>query len=323
MENKNNPWLFELSVVEGCNRCCLFCGYFEYKKIQPKIKFVNLKLVKEIAKSLFELKPNIRINFSTFGEPFLHPNFDKIIEIFRKYLPNSYISTFTNCDLLLDKNKNLEVKKILHYFNCGLNHIGLDCYDSRDQLESYEKNLSKIKEKVIVQKFPNELKFPLYFHNGKNKRIITLIPCYIKQKGIRKRHNMGGNVNTKLANNSGENILTINDSLEKFCVRPFRDLIMKYDGKVVICCNDWKNEQVIGEFPQNSLKEIWNGKEFNKIRVLLQNKIRGFIPCSKCSYFGGTRQGFIKKIEIGKDKFKSIKKEFCIKDNKNLLIYLK
>ena len=290
------PHLIEIAVYEWCNRECKFCGFYTFKQKVKEINSINLQLIKKIAEDLKTWYYNPRINFSTFGEPFLHNEFPEIIRIFRKTLPNCYLSAFTNTDTLKTKTK-LDIKKIKNIFDCGLNHLGLDCYDGKQQVEEYMRVVSLLKD-FTVQNFEN-CKIPIYHKHKPKTKLITIIPCYKKQKGIRKRHNMGGNVDTTVAKSIGETIGEVKNPLKKMCTRPFRDLIIRYDGTVNICCNDWQNEFIVGKFPEHSLKEIWEGKKLMQVREQLQQKIRLFKPCNKCNYYGGTRQGLIQKVTTG------------------------
>ena len=85
--------------------------------------------------------------------------------------------------------------------------------------------------------------------------------------------NHAGNVNPEVYEKYGMKKIT--EPLKKTCTRVFREMVIKYDGVVPICCIDWKRECPIGKFPEKSLHEIWNGKEFNAI-VLKRNEYKRY-----------------------------------------------
>lgn len=45
-------------------------------------------------------------------------------------------------------------------------------------------------------------------------------------------------------------------------------LVLTWDGKAVLCCEDIWADNVVGVFPSQSLLEIWNSRVFNRIRRL-------------------------------------------------------
>ncbi|MCR4318982.1 MAG: SPASM domain-containing protein [Candidatus Brocadiaceae bacterium] len=66
------------------------------------------------------------------------------------------------------------------------------------------------------------------------------------------------------------------------CLRPFSQLVIRYTGKVIICCEDYLNQVIIGDTKIQTIESIWNSDQINKIRYeLLQGKRRGI--CTKCN----------------------------------------
>ena len=53
---------------------------------------------------------------------------------------------------------------------------------------------------------------------------------------------------------------------ESVCKMPFRRLAIFADGRVAPCCSLYSNNLIVGNIKTQSLEEIWNGKEINKLR---------------------------------------------------------
>ena len=86
--------------------------------------------------------------------------------------------------------------------------------------------------------------------------------------------------------------------LKKKCVRPFREMIVLYNGDVVLCCADSGSEFKLGNLNKHTLEQIWfKNKKLNLARLLLFNKSRTFQPCNRCDFNGGMRQGLIPKMK--------------------------
>lgn len=72
-----------------------------------------------------------------------------------------------------------------------------------------------------------------------------------------------------------------NSGERKRCPQPFQRIIVMWDGSVGLCCHNWFNNAVVGKYPDNSLKEIWNSKESKRLRKLAKHPEKGE-PCKTC-----------------------------------------
>ena len=58
--------------------------------------------------------------------------------------------------------------------------------------------------------------------------------------------------------------------LQRFCDRPFRQLCVTYEGKAVICCNDYFGQVEIGDVRTESIEEVWENETIVQYRKELQ-----------------------------------------------------
>lgn len=121
-------------------------------------------------------------------------------------------------------------------------------------------------------------------YNNKSKPLQSLQPQYAKHLIINRHRSW----KEKLSNRAG-NISTVNKQIfpvRVFCMRPFDQLYIGFDGKVLLCCQDWQFEEVMGDVSRSSLRKIWNNKKFEEARqMLFQNSRTNFI-CKKCDFQG-------------------------------------
>lgn len=83
---------------------------------------------------------------------------------------------------------------------------------------------------------------------------------------------------------------------EASCELIYKQIIIKPSGKISSCVNDFFDINVMGNANNQTMKEIWFGNNFEKLRRQLINKKRQNIElCSKCDYAG--YDGFINKIK--------------------------
>ena len=69
------------------------------------------------------------------------------------------------------------------------------------------------------------------------------------------------------------------------CVLPFRQLIIRPDGKVSLCCNDPYGKMTMGDLSKQSIMEIWNGETYRKIREQILGGRGRIEHCRTCDTF--------------------------------------
>jgi radical SAM protein with 4Fe4S-binding SPASM domain len=52
------------------------------------------------------------------------------------------------------------------------------------------------------------------------------------------------------------------------CAQPFQRMMLKVNGNATICCADERDEVVVGNWREEDIGSIWNGKKFREIREL-------------------------------------------------------
>lgn len=78
---------------------------------------------------------------------------------------------------------------------------------------------------------------------------------------------------------------------EKECYLPFYKMFIDWNGDVLVCCNDWGRQGVVGNLHNASIKEIWLSEEMTQYRSFLKNGDRKSLnPCKYCN-INGTRYG--------------------------------
>jgi radical SAM protein with 4Fe4S-binding SPASM domain len=58
---------------------------------------------------------------------------------------------------------------------------------------------------------------------------------------------------------------------------------IRWDGRVVPCCRDYDNHEILGDITKQSLLNIWNGKRFQSLRrEHLDGRYENSVLCAKC-----------------------------------------
>ena len=247
--------LFETIELETINRCngeCSFCPV-NRKDDKREFKIMDEDLFKNIINQLRDMNYDGRIQIFSNNEPLL----DKRICGFAKYVketcPKAHLSIFTN-GILLNEEKFGELIKYCDTF-CIDNY-----YEGEKKLPENIKRIveicnqtSALKRKVIIQ--------------------------MINKKEI--RNNRGGQSKNR----------HFTYQLKTNCKLPFKQVIVRPDGKLSLCCNDALGLYTLGDLQKQTLLEAWGGEKYKNIRDTLAKKGRkGVALCKYCDNFGGFGQ---------------------------------
>ncbi len=280
----NRPWSIQIELTEGCNRRCSFCGIHSIYREKSDVgyKFMSVDTAREIAKDLASWLPKIRIEFALQGEPLLNKNYMEIFRIFRAEFPKCQIMVTTNTDPLR-KGTGFNLEKIKSLFLNGVNILVCDYYGEKQDMP-YHQFKSELKKNQMFPVYDFFEDKPMIW--GYKSPKIAYLVCIDNTMD----RNFSRNLNNQAGNTSPDLIALDNYSIEPLplktrCHLPFREMAIRQDGVVPICCMDWQRETLMGKFPEKSLQDIWEGEVFFRTRSVLFNKERGAInPCNRCNY---------------------------------------
>jgi len=67
------------------------------------------------------------------------------------------------------------------------------------------------------------------------------------------------------------------------CALLWQMMVVDWDGEVVLCCNDWNHEDVIGDLNKESIREVWTGVKLKRARDMhLADRVNCVSVCAKC-----------------------------------------
>lgn len=274
MRKQSPPYSIQIELNEGCNLGCNFCGLrgMREKGTQPWYR-MKKETAERIITEIKRVGWHSRIIFSMHGEPTLNPNVTKIIAMFRKAFPTTVMSMMSNGygivhgfgDISTEQTISERVGKLME---AGLNDLIIDYYSAKGDAKTIEDALkgSEFKIEHLASKVP------LYSPRAGHFRVLFNPPIQ-KEKAI----------NRHLCNHCGAAGPLDMSYQGKRCARPFRELAIRYDGSVAICCNDFRGEYPIGNIMEQSIEDIWYSKRFEAARILLYAGERSFKPCYGCN----------------------------------------
>lgn len=300
------PFAVQIELSEGCNLYCDFCGLQGIRTIKEKnFKFMSVYDAQEIASQIKYNEWNPRIEFAMHGEPTMNPDYIEIVGIFRRYLPKHCLMMTSNGGGLL-RPPGI-VQSLCDLFNAGLNVFAFDAYEYvkiKDKVDAAlfplaveDDMLSNITLSVPfdIHRYPDEKEFSPHTRYGyKARKFIRIQDISVANKGT---HSM-------LNNHCGAGSAPLKKPIQARCAKPFREMSIRWNGDVAICCNDWRGIYKCGNVVREGLAAVWQGRQFHAARKFLMQGERAMLsPCRICdakSYRVGLLPDKKGKVDMGK-----------------------
>lgn len=272
------PNAIQVEPTEGCNLRCAFCGIRgirpagEREALSGPYHFMSAATGALLAHRLRtarlqELNWNPRIELAMHGEPTLNPHLTELISLLRAAMPSSPILLTTNGIPLLPTWE----QSLIMLYEAGTSTVAVDNY------KPYRCEVALLGTRipgVTVLRYPedprgNPHRRPLH----QERRLILMQDISEASSGT--HHH--------ISNHAGAAAPPDPSYRNKRCALPFRELSIRWDGSVALCCNDWRGTYKVSSI-QESLHDIWNAPAFNAARRKLYHAQRDFGPCDGCTH---------------------------------------
>ena len=278
MDKQDPPNAVQVELVEGCNLGCSFCGIQAIRdngadgpknihgKSSGPYKILTIDTSTKIANGIKNAKWNPRIEFAMHGEPTMHPDYITMIKLFRQKLPKAHLMMTSNGGGLL-RDVNGTVNGLME---AGLNVLFLDNYD---RIKIVDKIQEKYRGPYPVFPYPqNKNANPHKRRKPSEHHIVVGMDLTLATNGT----------HAQVSNHAGSAFPLNYKQRGKRCAKPFREMSIRWDGNVAVCCNDWAGIYKCGNINDTSMEEVWHEKPFQAARVKLYHGQRDFGPCNGC-----------------------------------------
>lgn len=236
----------EIETVNRCNGSCDFCPVSKNRDSR-EYKEMSWELFEKIISQLAEINYGGKIALYSNNEPFLDSAIVDKYKYTREKLPKARLFIFTN-GTLLTIEKFQEIIKYLDEMIIDNYHQELKLIRPCEEIVKYCKEHPELKNKVtIVLRKPHEILTSRGGDAPNRKEIISYE--YAK------------------------------------CVLPFKQLIIRPDGKVSLCCNDPLGKETLGDLSKESILDVWYGEQFQAIRDALYKGRGSLGHCKWCDTF--------------------------------------
>ncbi len=241
-ENRFSVEILEIETINYCNNDCEFCPANIYSDRRDHM-LLDWRLIEKIARELHSINYNKQINLFSNGEPLLDNRIIDIAKLFREMVPQAKLVIYTNCKLL-DVDLFMKLIALLDLI----------------VLNNYQPEMAKVNS--IVSDC-----YHLALSHGLEEKV-----------EIRRR-----NKKEILTTKGG---LAPNKRIEKTiltpCILPFKQMVIKASGNIVLCCNDVFESNIVGNIKEYSLLELWESPTLKKLRDGISMGRENINICSLC-----------------------------------------
>lgn len=207
-----------------------------------------------------------RIEFAMHGEPSIHPDLLTLLEMFRKRLASDTHLMMTSNGAGFVKDPTSTIDEALKY----LNVLAIDWYEG---VKTVPRILDAYRGAHYVWRYPEDNSSNPHRRRAPNEHDLVIVQDI--EKASRGTHSV-------LNNHCGCGAPPNDSAQGKRCAKPFREMSIRWDGNVAICCNDWRGHFKCGNILTHTLEEIWNGAALRAARKKLYRGERTFTPCLGC-----------------------------------------
>jgi radical SAM protein with 4Fe4S-binding SPASM domain len=293
-KHRDFPPMVVVSIVNVCNLRCVHCYYSKYAKLPGyKPNYMEFELWKKIMDEMKQYPWSI-LNLGTDGEPLLHKQFVELMRYARQceIVP---INLTTNGVLLEgDLAETLIREDLLDVINISLDAFSPEKYKAirggtydrvyRNvhriiELRDSHKAMTKIQVNIIDQpEVHDEVDSFRDYWEGKADQV--LVRTYYDATSVTGQ--TGGNITGKQKEF---------DEIKRWpCQQFWRRFNIGDDGTAHFCVDDWFKKTRIGDINKQSIREIWTGPEYERLRELhLSGKFEEIDYCSTCTEWQGMK----------------------------------
>lgn len=271
------PNAIQMESCEGCNLRCGFCGIRGITEKGPdggslppdgKNHYMTEATAEVVAEQLLHLAWNPRIEWAMHGEPTLNPALPAMLSMMKAYRPDSPQMVTTNGIPMLE---NWEAR-VTELFTSGADTVAVDNYRPYRCEEAFD---AVTIPGVAKGRYPEEgpAFSPHQRPRSGERRLILVKDLLEAQEGNHATvFNHAGSAYPK-------------DPLAKGrCAKPFRELSVRWDGNVAICCDDWRGEFKVGNVLTEGIEAIWHDPAMYAARRMLYSGVRDAGPCEGCTH---------------------------------------
>ncbi len=273
-EQQQGPFSLQVEATEGCNLRCGFCGIRGIRAagtrgdLSGPYHYMTEGTAHALALGIAQAGWNPRIEFAMHGEPTMHPDLPRLVRIMRAHLPGRPIMVTTNGLPLLDAWP----LSVYELFGAGADTVAVDDYRPHKARAAV---LATRLPTVTVHEYPPDPAGNPHRRPRRGEHRLVLVADISQTAEGTHAH---------LSNHAGAAGPLDHSRDGERCALPFREMSVRWDGNVALCCNDWRGQFKVGNVNTTPVGELWQHEAFRAARRTLLAEGRTYAPCAGCTH---------------------------------------
>lgn len=286
--NLKLPYMPNVAWIEPTNVCnlkCIMCPNSVLKQENPG--FMPMELYKKIIDEGKGFLTTALLCLA--GEPFLHQDLLQMVRYAKKNGISPIIST--NATVMTKEASEAVLRAGLDWINFSFDGCSKEIYESIRVGGNFERTIENIIDflklkKELGKKTEVEIQILIMDEKGQedfDKNIRSFAKRFeglpLNNIQFRKPSTWGGVLH-------GTDKYEYKELGKKYspCSYLWSSMHFLWDGTVVACTTDFWGKNALGKFPDQSMKQIWNGKKFQNFRkAMIERKYSEYFEyCDKC-----------------------------------------
>lgn len=246
---------------------CSFCGLNGIRSKDNDYKFMSAETAANIISGIKEAERwNPRLEFAMHGEPSVHPHLIDMLRQFRTKLPK-------RIGMMMTSNGTGFLKTPTETIDAAMKYLNVLALDDYENVKIVPKILERYKGEHTPIHYPANKEGNPHYRRAPNQRHLVIVASI---------DTATAGTHATLNNHCGAGAPKNGTAAGKRCAKPFREMSIRWDGSVALCCNDWRGVYKCGNVNELSLEEIWHSKAFYAARRKLYQGERDFGACDGC-----------------------------------------
>lgn len=268
------PTKIQIQTHNLCNYACKMCPY--PSRSEHKLRQMKEELLGRLLDELNREQRSVQLCLMLQNEPLLDPRF---LSLLRKAHENELVRsiyTVTNgsrlTESLLDELTSYPRFSLTVSINAldprrYLEVHGRDRYARIERtLESWSGDRSRVAVSCVVDRGNVDLARRFRDHYSGLGYGVRLLP-----------------VTSRAGSQTSQPLLHEPDLGFGHCSYPVDTLTVRWDGQVLLCCQDWVHEETFGDLSTTSVRDVWNAPRMRSVReAALRGTLRRHEPCKTC-----------------------------------------
>lgn len=254
--------------IELTNACNLKCSYCPRRFGVGDEGFMSLSLFRKIIDEAGR-HPELILQLHRRGESLLHPDFIQILNYINGRFKEVQIATNA---ILLDNKKSLAIAETIDFISFSIDlpekyalRRGVDLYNTVEgNIINFLKVKGKAKTQVSLVKDGSTTEEDIKEFNQIWSDKVDIVRIY-------EEHSVDGVIGATRQKRQ----------IRQVCIKPFTDMVIYWNGKVVRCNHDWSNLP-LADVTASSIESIWQSLEFERIRKEQTSLIFSDNLCKNC-----------------------------------------